>query len=424
MADADALIPRRAFGLAVELLAGSRGIVVNGPRQCGKTELLGMLHRRIGGTFISLDDAQTREAAKTDPTGFVSEFEHPLLIDEVQRGGNALVLAIKREMDRNRHKGRFVLAGSTRFVTEPRLSESLAGRVRFVDLWPLSQGELAQTPDEPFIQRCFDGLDGLDGLRSLSIPPISRREIFERVCTGGFPEAVLTDSSRRRRSFFNDYVRTITQRDIRELGRISEKADLSRLARLLAARTAGEVVLVDIARDVGVDHRTAGRFLSLLETLYLHHLVPAWSRNLTAKVVQRPKLHMVDSGLAAHLLGVDPVDLTRPIATHSGPLLETFVAGELARQLTWTDSGARLHHFRDRSGIEVDLVLEQPDGRIAAVEVKAAASVADDDLRGLRLLRDRLRDDFASGVVLHCGERTDSFGDRLLALPISALWAH
>ena len=420
MSDPDVLIPRRALALALELLAGSRGIVVNGPRQCGKTELLGMLHRHIGGTFVSLDDAQTREAAKSDPTGFVSENEYPLLIDEVQRGGDPLVLAIKREMDRSRQKGRFVLAGSTRFVTEPRLSESLAGRVRFVDLWPLSQGELAHTPDEPFIDRCFEGPDGL---RSLSVSPIGRREIFERVCAGGFPEAVLTDSSRLRRSFFNDYVRTITQRDIRELGRIGEKADLSRLARLLAARTAGEVVVVDIARDVGVDHRTAGRFLSLLETLYLHHLVPAWSRNLTAKVVQRPKLHMVDSGLAAHLLGVDPANLSRPIATHSGPLLETFVAGELARQLPWSDTGARLHHFRDRSGIEVDLVLEQPDGQIAAIEVKAAASVADDDLRGLRLLRDRLGDDFASGVILHCGERTDSFGDRLLALPVSALWA-
>jgi uncharacterized protein len=419
--DSDALIPRRALGLALELLGASRGIVVNGPRQCGKTELLGMLHERIGGTFVSLDDAQTREAARSDPTGFVSEVEYPVLIDEVQRGGDALVLAIKREMDRSRRKGRFVLAGSTRFVTEPRLSESLAGRVRFVDLWPLSQGELATTPDEAFVAHCFDGPDAL---RALSIQPSTRREVFERVCTGGFPEAVLTDSSRLRRFFFNDYVRTITQRDIRELGRISEKADLSRLVRLLAARTAGEVVLVDIARDIGVDHRTAGRFLSLLETLYLHHLVPAWSRNLTAKVVHRPKLHMVDSGLAAHLLGVDPANLSRPVATHAGALLETFVAGELARQLTWTDSGARLHHFRDRSGIEVDLLLEKPDGRVAAIEVKAAATVADYDLRGLRLLRDRLGADLSVGVILHCGDRTDSFGDRLLALPVSALWAH
>lgn len=116
--------------------------------------------------------------------------------------------------------------------------------------------------------------------------------------------------------------------------------------------------------------------------------------------------------------------LARPVATHSGRLLETFVAGELARQLSWADTGARLHHFRDRSGIEVDLVLERPDGRVAGIEVKAAASVADDDLRGLRLLRDRLGSEFATGVVLHCGERTDSFGDRLLALPITALWAH
>lgn len=172
-----------------------------------------------------------------------------------------------------------------------------------------------------------------------------------------------------------------------------------------------------------MDHRTAGRFLSLLETLYLHHLVPAWSRNLTAEVAHRPKLHMVDSGLAAHLLGVDAANLARPAATHSGALLETFVAGELARQLSWSDTGARLHHFRDRSGIEVDLVLEQPNGLVVGIEVKAASSVSDDDFRGLRLLRDRLGDDFVCGVTLHCGDRADSFSDRLLALPISALWA-
>lgn len=420
MVDSDTLIPRRALGLALELLGGARGIVVNGPRQCGKTELLGMLHRHVGGTFLSLDDAQTREAARVDPSGLVTGYEHPLLIDEVQRGGDPLVLAIKQQMDRSRQKGRFVLAGSTRFVTEPRLSESLAGRVRFVDLWPFSQGEIDRTRGECFIDRCFEGPDGL---RALVVPPVTRQEIFERVCIGGFPEAILTDSARLRRAFFNDYVRTITQRDIRELGRISDKADLTRLPRLLAARSAGEAVLADIARDVGIDHRTAGRFLDMLETLYLHHLVPAWSRNLTAKVARRPKLHMVDSGLAAHLLAVDPANLARPLATHSGPLLETFVAGELARQLTWAESGARLHHFRDRSGIEVDLLLERPDGQIAAFEVKAATSVSEDDLRGLRLLRDRLGADFALGAVLHCGEQTVSLGDRLVALPVSALWA-
>lgn len=220
------------MGLALELLVGSRGVIVNGPRQSGKTELLGMLHRRLGGTMVSLDDAQTRDAARTDPTGFVSEADYPLLIDEVQRGGDPLILAIKQRMDRNRRKGQFVLAGSTRFVTEPRLSESLAGRVRFVDLWPFSQGELAWTTDEPFVDHCFEGPGGL---RSLAARTASRRDIFERVCRGGFPEAVLTDSPRLRRAFFNDYIRTITQRDIRELGRISEKADLTRLARLLCS---------------------------------------------------------------------------------------------------------------------------------------------------------------------------------------------
>jgi predicted AAA+ superfamily ATPase len=379
-----------------------------------------MLHGKLGGTAVSLDEVQAREAARIDPEGFIGDVALPLFVDEVQRGGDGLLLAIKRAMDLRRRRGQFVLAGSTRFLTEPRLSESLAGRVRFVDLWPLSQGEIEQQGPERFVERCFVGPDAL---RAIVPPALTRAEVFERVCAGGFPEAVLSPSARLQRAFFSDYLRTILQRDIRELTRVSDRVDLGRLARLLAARTANEVVMVDIARDLGVDQRTTGRFLALLGTLYLHHTIPAWSRNLTAKAARRPKLHMVDSGLAAYLLGVNPANLARPLATHSGPLLETFVAGEIGRQLTWSDIDARLHHFRDRSGIEVDLVLDTPDGRIVAIEVKAAASVNDDDLNALRLLRGRLGDDFIAGIVLHCGKRSDAFGDRLLALPVSALWA-
>jgi predicted AAA+ superfamily ATPase len=415
----DPLIPRRAVPLALRRLRGARAIVVNGPRQSGKTALLAVLQAQSGGTYLTLDQPTNLRLARTDPTGMLSGFDEPLFIDEVQRGGNPLVLAIKLALDSSPRKGRFVLAGSTRFLTEPRLSESLAGRVRFIDLWPLSQGEIDGTHDG-FVDVLFRRPRRL--LRSRN-PPLTRREVFERVCRGGFPEAVLAVSVADRRDFFSDYVRTITTKDVREIADLAHMASLRDIVRLLAARTAQEVNIADLGRELGIPAPTLRRYLPLLETIYLHHVVPAWSRNLTAKVVHRPKLHIADSGLAAHLLGVDAAGLARPTATQAGPLLESFVAGELARQLTWSETDGELYHWRDRSGIEVDLVIEAADGAIAGIEVKAAIDVDESDFHGLRTLRDRLGDQFRCGVVVHCGDHPRPFGPKLFAVPVSSLWS-
>jgi len=165
------------------------------------------------------------------------------------------------------------------------------------------------------------------------------------------------------------------------------------------------------------------RYLPLLETVYLIFRVPAWSRNITSKRVKQAKVHFTDSGLAAHLLGATPASLSRPDAQMAGPLLESFVASELAKQATWSEFGVTLHHFRDRAGAEVDLVLEAPDGRVAAVEVKAGRSVGKREVRSLSLLRDRMGDAFVNGVVLGCLETSQPLGDRLTAMPVSALWS-
>jgi predicted AAA+ superfamily ATPase len=413
------LIARRAESLAVRRLRAARAVVINGPRQSGKTALLGILQGQLGGTYLSLDQATNLRTARTDPTGFVTGFDEPLLIDEVQRGGDPLILAIKLALDASPRRGRFVLAGSTRFLTEPRLSESLAGRVRFIDLWPLSQGEIDGQPDG-FVDVALNRPRRL--LRTGS-PVLSRRQVFERVCRGGFPEAVLADNPPDRRDFFADYIRTVTTKDVRELADLSHMASMRDIVRLLAARTAQEVNISDLGRELGLPVATLRRYLPLLETIYLHHLVPAWSRNLTAKVVHRPKLHLVDSGLAAHLTGVDPAGLSRPTSVEAGPLLESFVAGEIARQLTWSTTDAALYHWRDRNGSEVDLVLQATDGTVAGIEVKAAIDVGESDVRGLRTLRDRLGDQFSCGVVVHCGDQPRPFGPKLYAVPVSAIWA-
>jgi uncharacterized protein len=204
----DIVIPRRALALALRRLSAARVLVINGPRQSGKSAILGMLQRDLGGSYVSLDAKGNLRMARTDPAGFATAFDYPLLIDEVQRGGDPLVLAVKHEIDRVQDKGRFVLAGSTRFLTEPRISESLAGRVRFVDLWPLSQGEIDGGSDS-FVDRAFADPESLLGIRT---EPLSRLEVFARVTRGGFPEAVLAASDADRRDFFADYARTVTTR--------------------------------------------------------------------------------------------------------------------------------------------------------------------------------------------------------------------
>jgi predicted AAA+ superfamily ATPase len=394
-------------------------VVINGPRQSGKTELLRELHRTAGGTLVSLDDTSTRTAALEDPGGFVNGHDAPLFIDEVQRGGDPLLLAVKARLDRSRAKGQVVMAGSTRFLSEPRLSESLAGRVRFVDLWPLAQGEIESTVDG-LVDAAFGGMARLLDLRVFAE---SREQTMARVCRGGFPEAVLADDPSERRDFFSDYVRTITARDVRLIRDIADLAGLRRVVRLSAAQTAGELNIAEFARSADLATDTCRRYLALLETVYLHHLVPAWSRNLTAKVRHRPKIHVTDTGVAAQLLGVGPDALSRPGTSVAGHLLESFVAGELARQLTWSDTDAELFHWSDRGGAEVDLVLESSDGRVVAIEVKAAVDINEADTKWLRKMRDKLDDQFVVGIVLHCGERPRRLGDRVVALPVSSLWA-
>jgi predicted AAA+ superfamily ATPase len=370
----------------------------------------------MGAEYETLDDRSARAFARDDPDGFVDR-ESPLVIDEVQRGGEDLLLSIKARVDRDTRPGRFLVTGSTRFLTVPDLSESLAGRVDLVDLWPFSQGEIAGRRDA-FVDRLFGETKTLRNGRP---KPLTRSEVFERVCRGGFPEAIDRDARSRAR-WFGAYIRTVTGRDVGEMAGIRRVGDLPALIRLLATRTAAELNVTGLANEAGIPRTTLHGYLPLLEAVFLAFRQPAWSRNLTSKRVKQAKLHFVDTGLAAHLLGTSPVALARPDDPMAGALLESFVASELARQLTWSDEDAEIHHFRDRAGAEVDLVLEARDGRVAAIEVKAGRSIGRTKMRSMELLRTRVGDGFANGVVLGCFERVHSLGDRLTAMPMAALW--
>ena len=415
------LLPRNASASVAEALAAARVTLIHGPRQAGKTTLARLSCERMGGTFSTLDDPVMLTAARNDPVGFVAR-PGPLVIDEIQRAGDPLVTAIKMAVDLDPTPGRFLVTGSTNFLTVPTLSESLAGRMGIVELWPLSQGELTQSGPETFIRMAFEEPEAL---RAGPAGAHGRDDYLELICAGGYPATrELTPAQRRR--WYRDYLHTVTRRDIIELADIRRSDAIPPVLSAVAALTGQELNVTRLARGVGLDSRTADSYLAWLATVFLVHRVPQWSRNLSTKAAKAAKMYVSDSGLAATLANKDPAALARPTDTSVGQLVETFAVNEIARQLAWDDTGVRLHHYRDRGGPEIDLLLEAPDGRIVAVEVKAAVSPSPDAIRWLAWLRDRLDrigNDFVHGFVLHTGHNRLSLGDRLTLLPLDALWA-
>lgn len=403
-------LSRRAFDLVREALDDTRVVVVNGARQTGKSTLAEVVLRSLDdGQVRFLDRPGTHAAATEDPEGFVRH-DGLLLIDEVQRVPD-LWLAIKHAVDRDPRPGQFLLTGSARLRGLRALPDALPGRSETIELWPLSQGEIDSAADG-FVDAAF-----VLGSELRAAPTeLTKKDYLARARRGGYPEAIHRGNPRRRSRFFEGYVADLMARDVQQVAEISKSADMRRLLSLLAAQTCGLLNMRRLAGELGVSAPTVRSYIEILETVYLIRLVPAWSTNLTTRAVATPKVMFVDSGLAGHLSG----DGARPETV--GPLLENFVLGELARQLTWSEAGARLHHYRDRDQYEVDAILENNSGDVIAVEVKAAETVRGDDFRGLRHVQRRLGEKFRAGFVLYCGTESLSFGDRLAALPMSALW--
>ncbi len=405
--------PRLPAGPLDEALSDTPVVVVAGPRQAGKSTLAQHVVTGQGGTWLSLDDAATLDVARTDPVGFVTGRTGLVAIDEAQRVPE-LLLAVKAQVDRDRRPGRFLLTGSTRFLGAPRLADSLAGRMEVLTLWPFTQSELAGGQARTgLIDAAFGG-----GIGDLRPHPVGRADVLQRAVRGGYLPA-LDRTDRRRTAWFDSYVAGVVDREVRAVSDVAYLRELPRLLRLIAARTSGELNVTDVARDLGLSRPTTDSYLAHLEKVFLVQNVPAWSTNLTSRVVRRPTIGLTDTGLAARLLG----GRVRSDADIAGRLIETFVTNEVRAQSEWSATRPQLFHYRDRDGHEVDLVLESGDGRVIGIEVKAGATVRSEDLHGLRLLDQRLEDDFAAGVVLCTCPAPVHLGGRLWTLPMSVLWS-
>ena len=396
-----------------EALADSPVVLIHGPRQCGKTTLARQVGDEAGFAYFTFDDDVQREAARTDPVGYVTDLPDRAVLDEVQRVPE-LFTALKATVDARRKPGRFILTGSANVLLVPKLADSLAGRMEILRLHPLSQAELGGVAPD-FLNRLFT--------RKFSAGRSGKRlgkALAERVAGGGFPAALARAGQRRRTAWYRDYADTLIQRDIRDLARISALEALPRLLALAAGQSACLVNVSELAAPFQISRQTIREYLTLLSRIFLLDELPPWHSNRMKRLVKTPKLHMGDTGLACTLLGCngDALLEDRPLF---GRLLETFVYQELRRQASWYEEAVSFSHFRDKDQVEVDVVLES-EGRVAGVEVKASSTVTGDDFKGLRKLKDAVPNHFAAGILLYDGEAVVGFGDRLYAVPLSQLW--
>lgn len=384
-----------------------------GPRQSGKSTLAQALVSRLeDARYVTLDRGIALSAAHDDPAGFLAGGERTMVIDEVQRAPD-LLREIKASVDRDRRPGRFVLTGSADVLTLPRVAETLAGRIEVLRLWPLSQGEI-EGRRETFLDALLAGEpEALAGVAQ----PLGKAELSARIAAGGFPEAVARAGARRGR-WFDSYLDTMLQREVRDIANVAGLTDLPRLMLLLAGRATGLLNYAGIARDLGMPQTTLKRYVALLETAFLVLTVPAWFRNVGKRLVKSPKLILADPGLLAHLLGGGEA-----LERSFGAVLENFVLMEIVKQAGFCVARPAVYHYRTSEGLEVDAVIEPRGGPVCAVEVKAAATLTPRDSRGLRGLAADLGDEFGAGVILHTGTESVRLAPKIWALPLPALWA-
>jgi len=412
-----ALIPRAIEPELRDILSVSRAAAITGPRQAGKSTLARQLQSAgVVPNYFTLDDEATRNAARADPDGFALSLPRPAVIDEVQRVPS-LMLAVKQILDNDPAPGQFLLTGSADLLTARVVADALPGRVEYLNLWPLARAEI-EGKGGSVIDALLDGVPP-----RVSGAPKGRAASAEIVVAGGFPDA-LNRNPRQRARYLRSYVQATLARDLPEIGGVrGDPSKLELLLRLLAARTSTLVNYAALGRALALDEKTVKAHVELLAQLFLLHRLRPWSANLGARQVKTPKLLLTDTGLAAALVGVDAARYSAPDqGALAGGLFETFVVMELIKQASWSTTPVELFFYRDSDKREVDLVVESASGDVAAIEAKAAAAKTASDVRGLRVLRDKLGERFKTGVVVYSGEHTLPIEDRIWAIPISGLW--
>lgn len=410
---------RRALALTATLMIDSPVVLLEGPRAVGKSTLLGQVTTAHGGRLIDLDEQATRDAVVADPALAVSGAS-PVCLDEYQKAPGVLE-AIKAELNKHTAPGRFVLTGSTRHDSLPSTAQALTGRMTSLTVFPLSQGEQSGV-HENFLEVA---LKNPSAVITGTLAITTRPDYIARICRGGFPLVLSASSDSARRRWIRDYIRLTLERDVRDLSNLRQGDKLRALLDRLAGQTAQVLNVAKAADDVGLTGPTAESYISLLEKVFLVYRLEAWGTTLIARSQLKPKVHVLDTAVAAVLMRLTPEKLATLDATASkefGHLVETFAVGELRKQASWIDGIPGIGHWRNHDGDEVDLIVEREDGKILCFEMKAGSRVPGSELSGLIKLRDGLGDRFLGGIALYLGERSYTFSDRIHVAPLDRLW--
>lgn len=393
-------------------LSRSPVVLLIGARQTGKTTLMKQIGKARNYNYITFDDIRFLSAAKSDPIGFIQAVQKPVILDEVQRVPE-IFLAIKQDVDQNRIPGMYALTGSANPLLIPKIGDSLAGRMEIFSLFPLSQGEILGQKDQ-FIDNAFNN--------QLPLPfeVVSKENLYQKITIGGYPSVQVFDYEGRE-SWFNSYITTILQRDVKDISQISGISQLPMLLSLLATRAGSILNVSELSRTAGISASTLNRYLILLQMLFLINFQSSWSSNLGKRLVKSPKIYLIDSGLLSFLLGINLQDISD--LRFAGSLLENFVQSELLKQSTWNNTRVKSFYFRTNSGIEVDIVLEDFSGNLVCIEIKNSSTVNSTDFKGLKYIQELTGSKFLKGIVLYTGSELVPFGPKLIALPINSLWA-
>ncbi len=394
-----------------EALSDTPVVLIHGPRQSGKSTL----GQALGDnrTYVTLDDPIALALAKRDPRAFLETYKPPVMIDEVQRAPE-LFLTIKLLVDRNRKPGSFLLTGSANVLNLPKLSDSLAGRMEIVDLLPFAQSELEDRTVN-FVDKVFDA-DFQPTFDSEDL-----KELVDRLVRGGFPEPSLRSSQSRRDAWFANYVRTMLERDVKDVANIEGLSHMPLLLRLLASRVGAPLNAAGLANETGIPYTSLKRYLNLLETIFLLRLVNPWSTDRSRILTKAPKAFLVDTGLLCYLGNLsakalldDPFRLK--------PVLENFVALELQKLAACGEKRPWVLHLRTIRHLGVDFVLESREGEVVGIQVKTGNTLNENDADGLRFLRELAGEKFVRGVVLYTGSEVTPLDAGIIGAPISSLW--
>lgn len=388
-------------------------ILLTGPRQVGKTTLLKACAGE-GRRYVSLDDLEQRALAQTDPVLFLQTHKPPVMIDEVQYAPE-LFRVIKQMVDRDLRPGLFWLTGSQKFHLMAGVAETLAGRIAILDLLGLSQAEIRNQADT--VQPFLPTRKWTEHARQYAGPPMSLMDLYTVIWHGSFPRLLAGDVELRD-VFYNSYIQTYIQRDVRALARVGDEMAFARFLRVAAARTGQLINFASMARDVDIDLKTAKSWLSILEASGLVFLLQPYHSNVTNRMIKTPKLYFLDTGLCAYL-----TQWTTPQALEagamSGAILETYLLTEILKSYWHNGKTAAFYFYRDREQREIDLLIVQ-DGQLYPVEFKKTASPGLHAGKNFSAL-EKLDQPIGSGALL-CLKETDVPLSRMMTvIPVGYL---